>query len=411
MKKPTPTVARNAALEVLKNLRNAGHDAYFAGGSVRDDVMGVTPKDFDITTSATPEEVTALFPRCVEVGAQFGVIVVLHGGDEIEVATFRTEGGYADGRRPDQVAWATAKEDVLRRDFTVNGLLGDPLAEPPEARVIDHVGGLQDIDAKLIRAIGEPTERFAEDQLRLLRALRFAARLNFTIEEDTWFALRALADTIHSVSAERTRDELQRILTEGGAKRGWALLRASDLMERVLPEPRSAAAVEARLCDAPLSPERGWTAVLMDVAPAQSVVFEWGKRLRTSKALTRHVATAVQLTHTLLRYEQLSIAQRKRLVRMAEFPTALWAASRAARAGQRPAALVNAIEAEAASWDEATLNPTPLIDGGTLRELGFTPGPRFKEALDAVEDGQLEGQITLKAEAIAVATTILEVTP
>ena len=411
MNNSSPSAARKAALEVLRALRDAGHDAYFAGGSVRDDVMGVTPKDFDITTSATPEEVTALFERCVAVGAQFGVIVVVHASFEIEVATFRTETGYADGRRPDQVQWATAREDVLRRDFTVNGLLGDPFASTPDGQVIDHVGGLKDIEARLIRAIGEATERFAEDQLRLLRALRFAARLNFTIEEDTWFALRALADTITSVSAERTRDELQRILTEGGAKRGWALLRASDMMERVLPEPQSAEAVEARLDDIPLTAERAWTAVLMDVAPAPNVVPEWGRRLRISKALTRHVTHAVQLTHAMLRYEELSVAQRKRLLRKAEFSTAFWAASQAASAGQRPKEALSLIERDASTWDDEGLNPPPLIDGATLRRLGYQPGPSFKVALEAVEDGQLEGLITEESEAIATATRILGPAP
>jgi poly(A) polymerase len=408
MDKPTPSAARKAATEVLRTLRDAGHDAYFAGGSVRDDVMGVVPKDYDVTTSAPPEVVTGLFKRCVEVGAQFGVIVVLHGSFEIEVATFRTEAGYADGRRPDQVTWTTAREDVLRRDFTINGLLGDPMAEQPSERVLDYVSGVADIDAKLIRAIGAPAERFAEDQLRLLRAVRFAARLDFVIEDDTWFALRALADTITSVSAERTRDELQRVLTEGGAKRGWALLRASGLMEHVLPEIQSAEEVEARLIDAPLTAEQGWTAALLGLAPAARVVPAWGRRLRASKALTRHVAAAVQVADSLLGYEALAVAQRKRLVRQPEFSTGWWAASRAAAAGQRPVEAVLAAQRDAAQWGAEELAPAPLIDGGTLTRLGFAPGPAFKRALEAVEDGQLEGRICDEASAIAVATRIIQ---
>ena len=407
----SPTTGeRQAALAVLRTLRDAGHEAYFAGGSVRDDIMGVSPKDFDVTTSAIPEEVTGLFDRCVEVGAQFGVILVLHEGHEIEISTFRTESGYADGRRPDQVTWTTAREDVLRRDFTINGLLGDPFADDPQGRVIDHVGGGADIEARLIRAIGEPTTRFAEDQLRLLRAVRFAARLDFTIEEDTWFAIRALADTITNVSAERTRDELQRLLTEGGARRGWRLLRDSSLLDIVLPEPPASDAVLERLEDAPMTAEQGWTVVLLDVRPSAQTIDAWGKRLRIPKALTRHVRAAIDMADALRRYDTLSQAQRKRLIRRPEFATAHWAASRALAAVQRPGAPLQAAEADVARWTQADLHPPPLIDGSTLRAHGHTPGPGFKAALEAVEDAQLEGHITDEAEAIAIATEALHTT-
>ena len=400
--------ARTAALEVLTALRDAGHEAYFAGGSVRDDVMGRTPKDFDVTTSATPPEVMELFERCVAVGAQFGVIVVLNAGHEVEVATFRTESGYADGRRPDQVTWASAREDVLRRDFTINGLLGDPLATSPEARVIDHVGGLSDLEAGLVRAIGEPTQRFAEDQLRLLRAIRFAARLEFRIEEDTWFAIRALADTIANVSAERTRDELERMLTEGGALRAWRLLKESDLLGHVVTEAPSLEAVEARLKDSELTSVQAWVLVLLDAAPLARVIDAWAGRLRISNALARKVQGAIAVADALKGYEQMSVPERKRLVRRSEFATGAWAADTASEAGQRPPGPVAAARADLAQWDDDALNPAPLINGGDLRALGYAPGPGFKHALEAVEDAQLAGTLSDKDGALALASQVLD---
>ena len=361
-----------------------------------------------MSRSATPDEVTELFERCVEVGAQFGVIVVLKGDHEIEVATFRTEAGYADGRRPDQVSWTTAREDVLRRDFTINGLLSDPLADDPDAQVIDHVGGLADIQAQVIRAIGDPARRFAEDHLRLLRALRFAARLDFTIEPATWSAVQALAATIQSVSAERIRDELQRTLTEGGAQRGWALLDASGMLPHVLPHAPDSTRVHARLGDIPMTAEQAWTVALLDVAQPATTIPAWGRRLHTSKALLRHVTEAVVIAGALSDYESLTVAGRKRLLRRPESETARWAAARAAAAGQRSPAPLLAADADAGRWTPTDLRPAPLIDGSTLRDLGHVPGPAFKTALEAVEDAQLEGREMNKEEAVSLAVTALE---
>jgi len=404
----SPSPERAAALGVIRALRANGHEAYFAGGSVRDDVMGLEPKDFDVTTSATPDQVIALFDRTVEIGAQFGVIVVLRGEHEIEVATFRTESGYADGRRPDQVAWTTAREDVLRRDFTINGLLADPFAEDLDARVIDHVGGLADIDAQVIRAIGDPTARFEEDQLRLLRALRFAARLDFALESATWSAIQTLAPTIESVSAERIRDELQRTLTEGGARRGWTLLEASGILPHVLSEPPDAARVLARLEDLPMGIEEAWTTVLLDVPRPATAIPAWGRRLKTSSRLARHITQAVCIAADLLDYEARPVAWRKRLLRRPESSAACTAAARAAAAGQRPAAPAREAQADAKRWTPADLRPVALIDGGTLRDLGHAPGPAFKVALDAVEDAQLEGREMDEAAAVALAVATLQ---
>jgi poly(A) polymerase len=234
-----------AALAIARRLRDAGHQSFFAGGCVRDLLLGLAPQDFDVATSATPDQIVALFPKTFTVGAHFGVVIVC---DEIdgesvatEVATFRNDGAYSDGRRPDAVRYTTdPREDVLRRDFTINGLLLDPLAfnstGDAASATLDFVHGREDLAARIIRAIGDPALRFAEDKLRMMRAVRFAARLNFQIDPATSAAIRRHAAGIAQVSAERIRDELSRILTEGGARRGFELLFDLDLLAQVLPE-------------------------------------------------------------------------------------------------------------------------------------------------------------------------------
>src|SRR5436190_3345010 len=203
----------DSATEIVRELRSRGHEAYLVGGCVRDMVMAIEPADYDIATSARPEEIVEIFPRTESIGAQFGVILVIYRGHRFEVATFRSDEAYLDGRRPTGVVFTDAKQDVLRRDFTINGLLYDPI----EKRVIDFVHGQEDIQAKLVRAIGDPRARFEEDKLRVLRAVRFGAKLGYTIEPATWEAVRAMASSLHEVSSERMRTEWVRILTEGQA--------------------------------------------------------------------------------------------------------------------------------------------------------------------------------------------------
>ncbi len=245
-----------AAFRIVRRLRALGHMAYFAGGCVRDLLLGVVPKDFDVATSATPESVLAAFPRTESVGAHFGVVLVIDHLAQMrvttEVATFRHDGAYTDGRRPDAVQFSMdPREDVLRRDFTINGLLLDAIAYEAGDRledcVLDYVGGRGDLHARLVRAIGEPKLRFAEDKLRMLRAVRFAARYasrGFAIERRTTDAISQEAPSIHVVSAERVRDELTRILTEGGARRGFELLDETRLLVEVLPEVKRMQGVE-----------------------------------------------------------------------------------------------------------------------------------------------------------------------
>src|ERR1700685_4277126 len=225
---------KNLALDIIRVLRARGHKAYLVGGCVRDRLLGIDPKDYDVSTDATPDLLTSYFPRSELVGAHFGVILVTHGGGvQEEVATFRREGLYADGRHPGAVRFETDPAlDARRRDFTINGLMEDPLA----AHILDFVGGQLDLNRKLVRAIGHPRHRFQEDHLRMLRAVRFAARLDFSIEPATLTAIRKEAHCISKISAERIRDELLRILTEGSARRGFELLDESGLLVHVLPE-------------------------------------------------------------------------------------------------------------------------------------------------------------------------------
>src|SRR5205809_6144675 len=227
-----PSSMEEAARKVAARLREDSYIAYFAGGCVRDMVRGLAPKDYDIATDARPEVVQKLFQRTYAVGAHFGVIIVLENDFQFEVATFRSDEAYIDGRHPSAVHFSSPEEDARRRDFTINGMFYDPVAE----KLIDFVGGRADIDAKLVRAIGNPAQRFVEDRLRMLRALRFATVLNYQIDQKTWHALATNADSINQISAERIRDELVRIFLSPNRVRGWDLVDSSGLMRAILPE-------------------------------------------------------------------------------------------------------------------------------------------------------------------------------
>jgi poly(A) polymerase len=229
------------ARDIIVTLREKGYQAWLVGGCVRDLLLGIQPKDFDVATSAPPARLIEVFPEAGRVGAHFGVVLVREGAECVEVATFRSDHEYRDGRRPEAVRFETdPRQDVLRRDFTINGLMMDPLS----GEVLDYCGGKEDIARRVVRAIGEPEARFAEDHLRLLRAIRFAARLGFEIESSTWKAIKKMHASIARVSAERVRDELVRILTEGGARRGFELLDASGLLNDILPEVAAMKGVE-----------------------------------------------------------------------------------------------------------------------------------------------------------------------
>ncbi len=364
--------------------------------------MGVTPKDYDVATDARPEQVQALFEHTVGVGAQFGVIlVVLDQNLQYEVATFRAEADYSDGRRPNEVRWASAYEDVIRRDFTINGLLFDPEAE----EIVDHVGGVNDIEAGVIRAIGDPHQRFSEDKLRLLRAIRFAARLDFQVEPATYDAVKEHAAEIAVVSAERVAAEYDRILSEGGAARGLELLEDSALLRFTLPELGQPEAAMRRLQEtAPLDPDTAWALTLLDLTVDEVGLIT--ERMRMSRKRRRAITEAVTLAQRLLSYETLSTAQKKRIIRHEESHRALLAASRASEAGQRPPRGVAAAASDKARWSRDDLFPPRLMDGARLKALGLAPGPQFAHVLRRVEDGQLAGEVTTAAEADALVRSV-----
>lgn len=446
----TETVDMRVAAEaVLGELRRADHEAYFAGGSVRDLVMERTPHDYDIATSARPEEVMALFPRTVAVGVAFGVVIVLHGGHEFEVATFRADGIYVDGRHPTSVRFSSAAEDVARRDFTINGLLYDPEA----SQVIDHVGGQADIAARVVRCIGDPRARFGEDRLRMLRAVRFVVRFGFEMEPATWEALRSLAPAIHDVSAERIRDELLKMLTGPHPDRALRLLDQSGLLVEVLPEvaamkgvdqppefhpegdvfehtalalaaleppPQTSGEAEPPEARQPWETEALWLATLLhDVGKPQTrtvtdrirfnehaavgarLAEKIGRRLRLSTHHVQRTRDLVADHMQLMHVEQMRPAKRLRLLRQAHIEDllALHRADRLASHGDLQQ--YDFCQAQLAELAPEQLRPPRLLDGHALRSAGVAPGPRMGELLRELEDAQLGGEVTTRSEAEA----------
>ena len=425
-----PTPACQAAVAVVRHLRGAGHSAYLVGGCVRDLLLHLSPKDFDVATSAHPPEVRGLFRHVVEVGVAFGVLRV-HQRDpddtlhEIEVATFRAEVGYTDGRRPDEVRFTDAREDVLRRDFTINGLLCDPLdIRDHHAAVVDWVGGIADLRDRRLRAIGAPRERFTEDALRLLRAPRFAARFDLTLESETAEAIRALAPTLARVSAERVRDELQAMLTV--ATGPWALehiakLQLGDVLwpELVaLPNGQVHAASRlawahqavAQLRSAPSGHKLDES---IDLPLALAVVLHpvraaWtperlAERLKLARHEIRRLATIWQIADALPR-PMVNVAQVQRtpewmrLLRLADADAAL-----VLRGSLEPDLAVAQLRLDRAQVPRADWSPALFVTGDTLRALGRRPGPQFRAALAAAEDVQLLGGNAQMALAAALA--------
>jgi poly(A) polymerase len=469
-----------AALHIVQTLRAAGHEAHFAGGCVRDLLLGREPVDYDVATSATPDIVLDMFPRTFAVGAHFGVVLVASeigpGCEEssiaerciTEVATFRSDGVYSDGRHPDAVRYTrTAEEDVQRRDFTINGLLLDPLrlagsrnADPSTAiagaasaqddnldesmaalrgAVLDYVGGLADLDAGVIRAIGEPRRRFEEDQLRLLRAVRFAARFGFVLESQTASAIRALAARIHAVSRERARDELTKMLTEGKARRAFELLDETDLLVQVLPEVTRMKGVEQPpqfhpegdvwvhtllLLDqlpAGCEPTLAWGALLHDVgkpptfrvAPDRirfdghvEVGVAMGadicRRFRFSNDETRQVLALIENHMRFADAPRMKASTLKRFFRLENFPEHLALHRMDCLAAHANLDIYNFVREAFEATTEETVRPKPLLTGRELIAAGYIPGPQFTPMLQAVEDAQLEGFITTAEEAMAL---------
>ena len=446
------TAAQGTAEQVVQKLRANGYEAYFVGGCVRDLLLGRQPADFDVATNAHPDAVLKLFPRTFAVGAHFGVILVADevDGEQIvtEVATFRSDGAYSDGRRPESVRFSESpQEDVIRRDFTINGMLLDPqvLNESGNlpASILDFVGGRADLDAQLVRAIGDPEQRFEEDKLRMLRAVRFAARFDFAIEESTARAIRTLASKIDQVSRERVRDELTRMVTEGRARRAFELLDSTGLLKEVLPEIDRLKGVEQPpefhpegdvwihtlmlLEQLPegASPTLAWGALLHDVgkpatftpAPAAGpgrirfnghvevgvrIAEDICRRLRFSNEEAEQIALLVENHMRFGDVKRMKESTLKRFFRLRDFPEHLALHRMDSRASHGDLTLYDFAKARYEAIPRQEVRPELFVTGRDLIEAGYQPGPQFKELLAIAEDAQLEGRIRSREEGLAL---------
>ncbi len=426
------------ARSIVRRLRDAGFSALYAGGCVRDTLLGHQPKDYDVATNARPEQVQALFPNTYAVGAHFGVVVVHESDENFEVATFRSDGAYVDGRRPAEVVFSSPQLDAERRDFTINGMFLDPFAEPAEA-IIDYVNGRRDLDAKIIRAIGDPVARFREDKLRLLRAVRFSASLGFEIEPATWSAIREHAADIHHVSAERIREELVRIFTGAGRLRGFDLLVESGLMAQVLPEiialqgceqppqfhPEGDVFIHTRamlalLPQKPLSLALVFGVLFHDIGkPGTQTVDETGRirfnghdklgaemttrileRLRFSNADSEAIISAVANHMVFKDVKEMRVAKLKRFMARDGFDDELELHRVDCLSASGMLDNFDFLRERMEAFANEPLVPPPLITGNDLKALGLKPGPHFKEILEAAANLQLEGTLPNREAAL-----------
>jgi len=425
------------AREIIHRLRESGHEAYFVGGCVRDFILNQTSSDYDIVTSARPEEVIKLFPRTVAIGAKFGVVAVIIDNHPFEVATFRSDDVYEDGRHPSRIHYSTAREDVFRRDFTINGLLMDP----DTGDIIDYVNGRFDIDNKIVRTIGNPEKRFREDYLRLLRAVRFAANLHFDLEPATQDAVKREASNIRHISVERIREELNKILTRGGARRGFELMMQTDILQNILPEICRLKGVEQPPRFHPEGDVWQHTLKMLELLPAdgereKNICLAWGTLLHdVGKALTRsedekgvhfygHVQQGEIIADTIMQRLKFSRMQRetvvnlirqhmvfmnvrkmrpgrlKRFLRMPDFDLhlELHRLDCLASHGMLDNYEFCREQLQILALDD--LHPPRLLTGNDLIAMGFTPGKIIKDILLAVEEEQLEGRIQSAEQAI-----------
>jgi poly(A) polymerase len=422
------------AREICARLRKQEHIAYFAGGCVRDMLRGLTPKDFDVATDATPEVVQKIFRNTYAVGAKFGVIVVLENGINFEVATFRADGAYLDHRHPDKVRFSSPEEDARRRDFTINGMFFDP----EKNEVIDFVGGRADLEAKLVCAIGDPVARFSEDRLRMLRAVRFATVLDYKVDDETWKALVRSAASINEISAERIRDELVKIFLSPNRVRGWDLLNESDLMRVVLPElesmkgclqpeqfhPEGDVFQHTRLMLELLPEEVSvplvFAVLLHDVAkPVTATVDETGRirfnehdrigatmtesileRLRFSRAEIDAVVEMVKQHMVFKDVPNMRVAKLKRFMARPTFEEELELHRVDCASSHGMLDNYEFLLRKREEFANEPIIPPPLLRGDDLISIGMNPGPKFGEILEAVETRQLEGALKDRQEAI-----------
>lgn len=436
---------KETATNIVRRLREAGHVAYFVGGCVRDMVRGVEPHDFDIATSATPEDVQKLFARTVPVGAAFGVVLVIEGDHQFEVATFRSDDAYIDGRRPTGVHFGSPQEDAQRRDFTVNGMFFDPIGN----EIIDFVGGRADIERKVVRTIGDPRQRFTEDKLRMLRAVRFAANLGFEIDPPTFGVVKEMASEISVVSAERIRDELIKTFTRPHAGRGLELLDASGLLQEILPEIAAMKGVEQPAEFHPEGDVFQHTKLMLEMmsdAASQELgppndrtvlafavlLHDVGKPPTFQRAPDRirfndHDRIGAEMADTILRrlrftndqiekivrcvsehmrfqfVKEMRPAKLKRILARDTFPEELELHRIDCASSHRNMENYEFLKAKAAELPPEELKPKPFLDGHDLLALGLTPGPKVGQILREVEELQLEERLKSREEALEFA--------
>lgn len=419
------------ARKICRVLQENGYIAYFAGGCVRDLLMKRTPVDYDIATNALPEEVHRLFPHSITLWKHFGVTRVILEEGEYEVTTFRSDGPYLDGRHPSSVVFATPQEDAQRRDFTINALFLDP----SNNKIIDYVGGQKDIQQGIIRTVGDPYQRFAEDYLRLLRCARFSARFRFTIEKNTWNAMRELRSGIHKVSAERIREELVKILTEGNPYTAFEILDQTGLLAEILPEITMLKGVEQdpeyhpegdvfthtmltlKYLKEP-NPVLGMAVLLHDIGKKQTITYTDRirfpkheavgaqiaesilERLKFSRSDIESIVWLIKNHMTLLQYSQMRESTKKRLFQNPLFPHLLELVRIDLLASSGDVQYIENIEKDYQQFLQEPPSPQPLLRGRDLIELGFSPGPLFRTILHEVENAQLEGVIKTRDEAI-----------
>jgi poly(A) polymerase len=436
---------REFAISVVQRLCEAGFEALWAGGCVRDELLGLIPQDYDVATSALPKEVRRLFSRSVAVGASFGVIEVLGPRDlpeplTVEVATFRSDVSYSDGRHPDSVVFASAREDALRRDFTINGMFFDPL----KGELVDYVNGQTDLQARILRAIGIPEMRFTEDKLRLLRGVRIAARFGLDIEPATNAALQRMAATINAVSAERIADELRKMLVHPQRVRSMNLLLESGLAAAVLPEILPMRGLPQGSPHAPtgdlwdhvmrvlelLGPSPSFTlalaALLHDVGKPRTagrtpdrytfyyhehvgsrVADEICRRLKLSNAAREQIVWLVEKHQILSDAQHMRTSKLKTLLAHPAIKELLALHRADALASEHSADHVDYCEYLLREWSAGELNPPPLLTGHDLTRHGLTPGPQFKRLLDAVREAQLDGAVHSAREALEIVDQLL----
>ncbi len=432
----------SAAASLVETLRDHGYVAYFAGGSIRDALLGIPPKDIDIATSASPGQVQEIFSRTVPVGIQFGVVRVLVHDMEFEVATFRSDGLYLDGRHPSGVEFSTPEQDAVRRDFTVNGMFYDPL----NGEIIDYVNGREDLSLKLVRAIGQPSQRFSEDRLRILRAIRFASTLAFEIEARTWSAIKEDAGEIAIVSPERIRDELLKILADRHRLQGFDLIDQSGLLAAILPEvealkgcdqpeqfhPEGDVFVHTRLMLGLLAPDAGWqqalAVLLHDIGKPPTRSFdpvdqrirfnghdrvgaemaeEVMTRLRFPRSDIDLVVEAVRSHMIFKDVQQMRPAKLRRFMARPHFGVELELHRVDCAGSHGDLENYEFLVHKASEFSQEPLIPPRLVRGDDLLSMGLKPGPRIGELLEAVQTAQLEGEINTRAEAMELLVTLL----